>query len=79
MDFAPLDDMQVLLLRYCSIPTAMFLRIASFQAPFGFNYEFMRDNGTCHSLPGFLAALDEDDAAAVISRFRDMMVSRCRA
>lgn len=70
MDFAPVDDMQVLLLRYLRHRHShvSYERIVSGPGLVSI-YEFMRDTGFATPSPGFLAALDDDDAAAVISRF----------
>ncbi|HUX90730.1 MAG TPA: glucokinase [Gallionellaceae bacterium] len=70
MDFAPADEMQYLLLRYLQHRHGhvSYERIVSGPGLISI-YEFMRETGFASPSPQMLAALDEEDAAAVITRF----------
>ena len=71
MDFAPVNDTQVLLLSYLQQRHGhvSYERIVSGPGLVSI-YEFMRDTGLAAPSPQFIAAIDEEeDAAAVISRF----------
>ena len=70
MDFAPVDEIQGLLLRYLQHRHShvSYERIVSGPGLISI-YEFMRDTELATPSPQFLAALDEEDAAAVITRF----------
>jgi len=70
MDFAPADDMQCLLLRYLQHRHGhvSYERIVSGPGLISI-FEFMRDTLLAIPSPQLLAAIDEGDAAAAISRF----------
>lgn len=70
IDFAPADDMQCLLLRYLQHRHGhvSYERIVSGPGLISI-FEFMRDTLLAIPSPQLLAAMDEGDAAAAISRF----------
>lgn len=70
MDFAPADEKQYQLLRYLQHRHGhvSYERIVSGPGLVAI-YEFMRESGFATPSPRMLAALDEEDAAAVITRF----------
>ena len=70
MDFAPADEKQRLLQRYLQHRHGhvSYERIVSGPGLIAI-YEFMRESGFATPSPQMLAALDEEDAAAVLTRF----------
>lgn len=70
MDFAPVDEMQHALLRYLQprYGHVSYERIVSGPGLVAL-YEFMRESGLAFPSPQMLAALDEEDAATVITRY----------
>lgn len=73
MDFAPADDMQILLLRYLQQRHGhvSYERIVSGPGLLAI-YEFMRDTGLAAPSPDLLAAMDKKDAAAVLTQFAQL-------
>ena len=73
MDFAPADDMQCLLLRYLQHRHGhvSYERIVSGPGLISI-FEFMQDTLLATPSPQLLAAMDEGDAAAAISRFSQL-------
>lgn len=79
MDFAPADEMQTLLLRYLQQrhEHVSYERIVSGPGLLAI-FEFMRDSGLAAPAAGLVAAMDKEDAAAVITRFAQGGDEICR-